>query len=98
MRYRLLFHRAAIKEWGKLSPDIRAHFKAKLAKLLDGVESPTPANRLAGGGQDLYKIKLRQSGYRLAYKLNRGELTILVIAIGKRERDSVYRRLSKRIE
>lgn len=97
VRYRLLFHRAARKEWDKLPPDIRSHFKTKLAKLLGGSESPTPANRLSGA-PDLYKIKLRQAGYRLAYKLDRGDLTILVVAVGKRERDRVYRQLQKRVE
>ncbi|MFW5816835.1 MAG: type II toxin-antitoxin system RelE family toxin [Wenzhouxiangella sp.] len=76
---------------------MRSRFKAKLAKLLDGSESPPPGNRLSGA-PDLCKIKLRQAGYRLAYHLNRGELTILVIAVGKRERDSVYRVLSRRIQ
>jgi mRNA interferase RelE/StbE len=96
-RYRLLFHQAARKEWDKLPPDIRSRFKTKLAKLLEGSDSPTPANRLSGA-PDLYKIKLRQAGYRLAYKLDQGELTILVVAVGKRERDSVYRQLHKRVE
>ena len=94
--YRLLFHRAARKEWDRLPPDIRARFKSKLLKLLSGQESPTPANRLAGAGPDVYKIKLRQAGYRLACRLDRGELVILVIAVGRRERDAVYRALSKR--
>ncbi|TVS11428.1 MAG: type II toxin-antitoxin system RelE/ParE family toxin [Wenzhouxiangella sp.] len=94
----MLFHRAARKEWDKLPPDIRTRFKSKLAKLLDRSESPTPANRLSGAGPDVYKIKLRQAGYRLAFRLDRGELVILVIAVGRRERDSVYRALRKRIK
>ncbi|MEE4639783.1 MAG: type II toxin-antitoxin system RelE/ParE family toxin [Wenzhouxiangella sp.] len=96
-RYRLLFHRAARKEWDKLPPDIRSRFKTKLARLLDGSETPTPANRLSGA-PDLFKIKLRQAGYRLAYKLDRGELIIVVVAVGKRERDRVYRQLRQRLE
>ncbi|WP_336884841.1 type II toxin-antitoxin system RelE family toxin [Sinorhizobium meliloti] len=39
---------------------------------------------------DHYKIKLRQLGYRLVYRVDDGSVTVLVVAVGKRERGDVY--------
>jgi mRNA interferase RelE/StbE len=38
-----------------------------------------------------YKIKLRSSGIRLIYQTRENELVILVLAIGKREREEAYK-------
>ncbi len=43
-----------------------------------------------------YKIKLRKSGYRLVYEVVDDRLVILVIAIGKRNREAVYEKAAKR--
>ncbi|MEA2108503.1 MAG: type II toxin-antitoxin system RelE/ParE family toxin, partial [Pseudomonadota bacterium] len=45
-----------------------------------------------------YKIKLRASGYRLVYEVIDNEISVLVVAIGKREKNSVYRNAKKRIK
>ncbi|MBJ5918692.1 type II toxin-antitoxin system RelE/ParE family toxin, partial [Salmonella enterica subsp. enterica serovar Typhimurium] len=37
-----------------------------------------------------YKIKLRAAGVRLVYKVEDGELVILVVAVGKRDKNAVY--------
>ena len=48
------------------------------------------------GMKDCYKIKLRGAGagagagYRLVYRVEDERIVILVLAIGKRERSSVY--------
>ncbi|EHK74459.1 addiction module antitoxin [Sinorhizobium meliloti CCNWSX0020] len=42
------------------------------------------------GMPDHYKIKLRQLGYRLVYRVDDGSVTVLVVAVGKRERGDVY--------
>ena len=63
-----------------------------------------PGNRLnprvpeaqPGGRADRYKIKLRTVGYRLVYEVRDTELIILVVAVGKRERNAVYRVAMKR--
>jgi mRNA interferase RelE/StbE len=44
----------------------------------------------------LYKIKLRSVGYRLVYEVRDSKLIVLVIAVGKRERNSVYMAAAKR--
>ncbi len=66
---------------------IRGSFKAKLEKILH-----TPrieANRLRGF-PGCYKIKLRQSGYRLIYQVREQEVMVFVVAIGKRDREKAY--------
>ena len=39
---------------------------------------------------DRYKIKLRSAGYRLVYEVRDRELIVVVVAVGKRERNAVY--------
>ena len=79
---------AALREWKKLGATSRAQFKAKLGERL--VAPHVPADRLSGG-KNRYKIKLRSSGYRLVYSVDDNTITVRVIAVGKRERATVYR-------
>ena len=37
-----------------------------------------------------YKIKLRELGYRLIYEVNDRTVTVIVLAVGKRNRSEVY--------
>jgi mRNA interferase RelE/StbE len=39
---------------------------------------------------------LRDSGFRLVYEVREEVLTVLIVAVGKRERDAVYRAAAKR--
>jgi mRNA interferase RelE/StbE len=41
--------------------------------------------------RDCYKIKLRSAGVRLVYQVRDGEIVLLVLAVGRREREEVYR-------
>ena len=40
--------------------------------------------------RECYKIKLKASGYRLVYEVIDNELIIIVVIIGKRNRNEVY--------
>ena len=93
MSYSLAFKDEAWKEWGKLDNGVREQFKKKLeARLL----SPcVPASRLPDQ-KDRYKIKLRNVGYRLVYEVRDGELVVVVVAAGKRERNAVYKAAATR--
>jgi mRNA interferase RelE/StbE len=93
MSYELAFLDEALKEWRKLDKAIREQFKTKFAERLQNPKIPSA--RLYGA-KNRYKIKLRQSGYRLVYQVKDPELLVLVIAIGKRERDEVYKITSRR--
>ena len=48
-----------------------------------------PSAKLSGH-KDRYKIKLRTVGYRLVYEVRDGELIVLVVAVGRRDRNAVY--------
>ena len=94
MTYRLVFKSAAKKEWEKLDSVVRNQFKKKLVERL---ESPRVESARLNGMQNCYKIKLRQAGYRLVYQVRDGELVVSIVAVGKRERNHVYKAAVKRI-
>jgi len=93
MTFELQFHPDALDEWRKLDSTVREQLKKKLAERL--VEPRVPAARLSGQ-RDRYKIKLKSLGYRLVYEVRGAEVVVLVVAVGKRERNAVYRRASDR--
>jgi len=94
MTYKLKFLPAALKEWEKLAPPIRSQFKKKLAERLS--EPRVPSAKLRGY-ENVYKIKLRTAGYRLAYEIVEQELVVYVLAVGKREKGAIYKKLERRI-
>ncbi len=93
MSYELAFLDEALKEWRKLDSATREQFKAKLAGRLQNPKIPSA--RLHGP-RDRYKIKLRNAGFRLVYEVRDQELLVLVVAVGKRERNAVYKVAERR--
>lgn len=93
MIYKLDFKKSALKEWNKLGATLREQFKKKLIERLDN--PCVPATKLSGA-DNMYKIKLRQSGYRLVYEVDDGIITVTVLAVGKRERSIVYKNALRR--
>ncbi len=94
MSYRLRFKTVAKKEWDKLDSSVRSILKKRLAERLK--KPRNEPNRLSGM-KDCYKIKLRQVGYRLVYQVRDKELVVVVVAVGKREKNFVYKRAIKRV-
>ncbi len=94
MSYKLLFKTAARKEWNKLDSVVRGIFKNRLAERL---EKPHNESSRLNGMQNCYKIKLRQASYRLVYQVRDKELVVVVVAVGKREKNFVYKRAIRRI-
>jgi len=94
MSYKLLFKTAARKEWGRLDSTVQKIFKKKLVERL--IKPHNELSRLSGM-KNCYKIKLRQAGYRLVYQVRDKELVVVVVAVGKREKNYVYKRAIKRI-
>lgn len=88
MSYELGFLEDALKEWRKLDGGIREQFKKKLAERLENLR--VPSAKLAGH-PDRYKIKLRSIGYRLVYEVRERQWIVVVVAVGKRERNAVYK-------
>lgn len=93
MTYELEFKKTALKEWNKLGATVQTQFKKKL---IDVLANPhIPGSKLSGT-TNLYKIKLRQAGYRLVNEVNDQIITVTVVAIGKREGGTVYKAALKR--
>ncbi len=88
MSYSLKFKEEALKEWRKLDNNLRLLFKKKLEERL--INPRVPSAKLSGH-TDRFKIKLRNVGYRLVYEVRDGELVVVVVAVGKRERNAVYK-------
>ena len=94
MSYKLLFKVDALKEWKSLDKSIRTLF---LKKLKERIINPRVAQSRLSGMKNCYKIKLRGSGYRLVYEVRDSQLIVSVVAVGKRERNLVYKAAIKRI-
>lgn len=93
MTYELAFLDEALKEWRKLDSVTREQFKSKLAERL---QSPKIPSARLHGNKERYKIKLRNAGFRLVYEVRDHQLLVLVIAVGKRERNEVYKVAARR--
>lgn len=94
MKYKLDFLTQALKEWKALDKSIQTQFKNKLQERLDNPH--IPASRLSGE-KKRYKIKLRSVGYRLVYEIIDDELVVVIIAVGKREKNKIYGAANSRI-
>ena len=94
MTYNLEFKPKALKEWSKLGSTIKEQFKNKLKERL---ENPRVEKDKLSGYENVYKIKLRSSGFRLAYEVKDLEIVVYVVSVGKRENNKVYENLKDRI-
>lgn len=92
-KYGLKFLPTALKEWKKLAPSIQNQLKKKLKERLQNPH--VPASRLHGF-ENHYKIKLRASGYRLVYEIVENGIVVLVVAIGKRDKNFIYKKAKQR--
>lgn len=95
MTYKLEFKKSALKEWKKLNSTVREQLKKKLAQRLENPRVPSAA---VSGAKDIYKIKLRQIGYRLVYSVSDETITVVVIDVGKRNRNDVYNAALSRLD
>ncbi len=88
--YSLKFTPFAKKEWDKLDNSIKVQLHKKLKQRL---QNPKIAHDKLNGYENIYKIKLRSAGFRLAYEVKEQEIVVLVLKIGKR--DPFYENLQK---
>ena len=86
--YELGFLESALKEWESLDKSIRIEFERKLHLRL--INPKIPSSALKGNLNSCYKIKSGHSGYRMTYLIDEELKLLVVIAIGKRERSTVY--------
>ncbi|EKF9756432.1 type II toxin-antitoxin system RelE/ParE family toxin [Vibrio cholerae] len=95
MTYKLEFKKSALKEWKKLAVPLQQQFKKKL---IERLENPHVPSAKLSGAENIYKIKLRQSGYRLVYQVENNIIVVTVLAVGKRERSEVYTKALQRLD
>ena len=94
MSFKLVFKVDAKKEWDNLDSTVRSFFAKKLR---ERIQKPRIESSRLSGMKDCYKIRLRRVGFRLVYQVRDSELVVSVVAVGKRERNLVYKIASKRI-
>jgi mRNA interferase RelE/StbE len=94
MSYELEFKESALKEWRGLDNSVKELFKKRLA---ERIVAPRVESARLTGLPDCYKIKLRDAGYRLVYQVFDDVLLVMVIAVGKRENNLVYRQAKERL-
>ncbi|MCD6581948.1 MAG: type II toxin-antitoxin system RelE/ParE family toxin [Desulfuromusa sp.] len=94
MTFKLVFKVDAKKEWDNLDSTVRSLFTKKLK---ERIAQPKIESSRLNGMKNCYKIKLRRAGYRLVYQVREKELIVSVIAVGKREKNQVYKTAIKRI-
>lgn len=94
MTYELEFDPRALKEWQKLGETVKKQFRKKL---VDVLSNPRVESARLRELPDCYKIKLKTSDYRLVYQVQDDVVLVVVIAIGKREKSTVYRQADKRL-
>lgn len=92
--YNLEFLPSALKEWKKLGSNIRSQFEKKLRERLSNPRVPSAK---LSDLPDCYKIKLKAAGYRLAYRVEDDRLVVLVLAVGRRDRNAVYKAAGERL-
>ncbi|EHA1079289.1 type II toxin-antitoxin system RelE/ParE family toxin [Photobacterium damselae] len=66
-------------------------------KLVERLENPHVLASKLSNMPNCYKIKLRSAGYRLVYEVRDKDIVVIVIAVGKRERNEVYKTAIKRL-
>jgi mRNA interferase RelE/StbE len=93
MSYELRFKEEALAEWRRLDGSLREQFKKKL---IERLAQPRVLSAKLFGHPDRYKIKLRSAGYRLVYEVRDGELIVVVVAVGRRDRNLVYQVAGRR--
>ena len=94
--YRLAFQDAALAEWKKLDGSVKEPLRRLLKKRM---EAPRVAGaELHGDLADCYKIKLRAQGFRLIYQVHDQHLIVLVISVGRRDKNAVYEAAIKRLK
>ena len=77
-----------------LNQSIKLQFHKKLKERL---ENPRVPKDKLSGYENIYKIKLRSSGFRLAYEVKDNEIVVYVVSVGKRENNKVYDNLKERV-
>lgn len=95
MTYSLEFDERALRELKQLDGSIRSQLKKKLEKV---IQNPKIEKNRLREFDNCYKIKLRQSGYRMVYQVQDARVVVFVISIGKRDKKQAYNDAQSRMK
>lgn len=87
-QYVLEFLEQALTEYQALHSTVQLQLGKKLSKRLS--HPHVPKDKLSGL-DGAYKIKLKKAGVRLVYQVIDDELVVLVVAVGVRSDNEVYK-------
>ncbi|WP_112313099.1 type II toxin-antitoxin system RelE family toxin [Pseudogemmobacter bohemicus] len=93
MIYSLEFLPPALEEWRELPEAVCAQFKRKLRVWCEAPRVPKSQLR---GATKRFKIKLLSLGYRLVYEVDDATVTVIVVAVGRRDKSLVYKAAQSR--
>lgn len=103
-KWDLAFTKAAIKDIAGLKEPRKSHVYKALQKVR---QNPLPrgeggygeplGHHNSGNLTGLLKIKLRSDGIRVVYRLERADRRMVVVIVGIRDDEAVYREAAKRL-
>jgi len=98
MAYRIEFLPEAAREFEALDGSLRKIAAKQIDKLTERPELGKPLGKRMGIDLTGYRtIYFSKKGYRIVYEIQRQEVVILIIGIGRRERAEIYREVAKRL-
>jgi len=92
--YAIEFMPRARKAWSKLPHPVKEQLARRLA---ERQQNPHVASARLSRMPNCYKIKLRGPRLRLVCRVEEQRLVILVLAIGKRERNEAYQEADREL-
>ncbi len=85
--YKVVFRPRAKKRFDKLATSVQRQIAKKLDERW---RHPRVVGDALTKMPDCYKIKLRTQGVRLVYKIQDGQLILLVLTVAGRDKDEAY--------
>jgi mRNA interferase RelE/StbE len=95
MKYKILFIEDAYEDLQKLDKSIQIEAIKVIKKLK---ENPYFGKPLKGNLKGFYKIYFFKKKYRMVYTIRENKLLILIVGIGKRDKEKIYKLIEKRRE
>jgi len=93
MNYKVIFIEDVYKDLQKLDKSLQIEILKVIKKL---EENPYLGKPLKGNLKNFYKIYVFRKKYRIVYTLEENNLIILIVGIGKRDKEKIYKIVEKR--
>ena len=98
MAYKIEFLPDAAREFDALDGALKKLAAKQLDKIAERPElGETLGKRMGIDLTGYRKTYFGKKGYRIVYEIQRQRLVVLIIGIGKREREEIYREIGRRL-